>query len=98
MDLPGLLSKIQAPAFSKVGALDLESFFPSKDRFALAMKLNNLLAAPGFSAWLEGEPLEVGSLLRTAQGKPRVSLFSIAHLSDAERMFCVTLLLNGVVG
>ena len=98
VDLPGLLAKIQAPAFSKVGALDLESFFPSKDRFALAMKLNNLLAAPGFSAWLEGEPLEVGSLLRTAQGKPRVSIFSIAHLSDAERMFFVTLLLNEVVG
>ena len=98
VDLAGLLSRIQAPAFSKIGVIDLEAFFPSKERFALAMKLNNLLAAPGFSAWLEGEPLEVGGLLRTAQGKPRVSIFSIAHLSDAERMFFVTLLLNEVVG
>ncbi|HLN56952.1 MAG TPA: ATP-binding protein, partial [Thermoanaerobaculia bacterium] len=98
VDLPGLLSRIQAPPFSKIGVIDLEAFFPSKERFALAMKLNNLLAAPGFSAWLGGEPLEVGSLLRTAQGKPRVSIFSIAHLSDAERMFFVTLLLNEVVG
>ncbi|HSP94301.1 MAG TPA: ATP-binding protein, partial [Thermoanaerobaculia bacterium] len=98
VDLPGLLSRIQAPPFSKIGVIDLEAFFPSKERFALAMKLNNLLAAPGFSVWLAGEPLEVGSLLRTAQGKPRVSIFSIAHLSDAERMFFVTLLLNEVVG
>ena len=75
--------------------VDLESFFPGKDRFALAMRLNNLLAAPGFAAWLEGEPLEVGiAPADTPAGKPRVSIFSIAHLSDAERMFFVTLLLN----
>jgi hypothetical protein len=98
VDLPGLLSRIQTPAFTRVGVIDLEAFFPSKDRFALAMRLNNLLAAPGFSAWLEGDPLEVGSLLRAARGKPRVSIFSIAHLSDAERMFFVTLLLNETVG
>ena len=79
---------------AKVGVVDLESFFPAKDRFALAMSLNNLLAAPGFASWLEGEPLEVGSILRTPAGKPRVAIFSIAHLSDAERMFFVTLLLN----
>ncbi len=28
----------------------------------------------------------------TPEGKPRVSIFSIAHLSDAERMFFVSLL------
>ena len=98
VDLAALLARIQAPGLAKVGAMDLESFFPSKERFALAAKLNNLLASPGFSAWLEGEPLDVGSLLRTAQGRPRVSIFSIAHLPDAERMFFVTLLLNEVVG
>ncbi len=77
--------------------VDLESFFPAKDRFALAMSLNNLLAAPGFASWLEGDPLEVGSILRTGTGKPRIAIFSIAHLSDAERMFFVTLLLNQTV-
>jgi hypothetical protein len=61
------------------------------------MSLNNLLAAPGFASWLEGDPLEVGSILRTSDGKPRVAIFSIAHLSDAERMFFVTLLLNQTV-
>ena len=78
--------------------LDLESFFPPKERFELAMRLNNLLAAPGFDAWLEGEPLDVGALLHTAEGKPRVAIFSIAHLGDAERMFFVSLLLNEVLG
>jgi hypothetical protein len=74
--------------------LDLDSFYPEKDRFALAMKLNNLLAAPGFEAWLEGEPLDIKRLLWTPEGKPRISIISIAHLGDAERMFLVTLVLN----
>jgi hypothetical protein len=78
--------------------LDVEAFFPSKDRFALAMALNNLLAAPGFGAWMEGEPLDVDALLHTPEGKPRVVIVSIAHLSDAERMFFVSLLLNQIVG
>jgi hypothetical protein len=77
--------------------MDLDSFFPAKDRFGLAMALNNLIASPGFEAWLEGEPLDIGQLLHTAQGKPRISIFSVAHLSDAERMFFVSLLLNQVL-
>jgi hypothetical protein len=94
LDLAALIARIQSPPVTRVGVVELESFFPAKDRFAFAMSLNNLLAAPGFSGWLEGEPLEVGELLRTSSGKPRVAIFSIAHLSDAERMFFVTLLLN----
>jgi hypothetical protein len=94
LDLAALISRIQNPPFTKIGVVELESFFPAKDRFALAMSLNNLLAAPGFSTWLEGEPLELGRMLRTAAGKPRIAIFSIAHLSDPERMFFVTLLLN----
>ncbi len=97
LDLAALIARIQTPPVTKVGVVDLESFFPAKDRFALAMSLNNLLAAPGFASWLEGDPLEVGSILRTSAGKPRVAIFSIAHLSDAERMFFVTLLLNQTV-
>ena len=62
------------------------------------MALNNLLAAPGFSAWMEGEPLDIERLLYTPEGKPRVAIFSIAHLNDAERMFFVSLLLNQVLG
>ena len=65
LDMAGLIHAVQSPPFQKVGVLDLETFFPAKDRFALAMKLNNLLASPGFAAWLEGEPLDVGGLLYT---------------------------------
>ena len=97
VDLAGLIREIQKPPFERVGVVDVESFYPSKDRGALAMALNNLLASPGFSAWLEGEPLDIQRLLWTVEGKPRVSILSIAHLSDAERMFFVTLLLNEIV-
>jgi hypothetical protein len=97
-DLAGFIRAIQEPPVSRVGVFDLESFFPSKDRFALAMKLNNLLAAPGFSAWLEGDPLDIDRMFFTSAGKPRVSIFSIAHLNDAERMFFVTLLLTQLLG
>src|SRR5262249_23808217 len=94
LDLAGLIAPIHAPGVPRIGVVDLESFFPAKDRFALAMRLNNLLAAPGFAAWLQGDALDAGALLRTPSGKPRVSILSIAHLSDAERMFFVALLLN----
>jgi hypothetical protein len=98
VDLAALIQQIQNPPVPKVGALDLDAFFPPKDRFALATQLNNLLAAPGFDAWLEGEALDVGALLYTPAGKPRAAIFSIAHLSDAERMFFVSLLLNETLG
>jgi hypothetical protein len=98
MELAHLIQAIQTPPVNKIGVFDLESFFPSKDRFTLAMKLNNLLAAPGFQSWLEGDPLDIDSILYTAQGKPKVSIFSIAHLNDTERMFFVSLLLTQVLG
>ena len=98
LDLAGLIQRIQNPPVARVGVLDLESFYPAKDRFELAMAVNNLLASPGFEAWTIGEPLDVQRLLFTADGKPRVSILSIAHLADAERMFFVSLLLNQVVG
>jgi hypothetical protein len=97
IDLAGLIRQIQTPPFDRVGVLDLESFFPAKDRAALAGAVNAILAAPGFAGWMEGEPLDVARLFRTPEGKPRVSILSIAHLSDAERMFFVTLLLGEVL-
>ena len=98
LDMAALIQQIQSPPVAKVGVLDLEAFFPAKDRFGLAMALNNLLAAPGFSAWMEGEPLDIQRLLYTPAGKPRLAIFSIAHLNDAERMFFVSLLLNQTIG
>ena len=97
LDLAGLIGAIQKPPFEKVGVFDVETFYPAKDRLELAMAINNLLASPGFGVWLEGEALDIQRLLFTAEGKPRISIVSIAHLTDAERMFVVTLLLNELV-
>lgn len=98
LDLPGLITQIQEPPFQQVGVMSLETFYPTKERAQLALLLNNLLAAPTFQSWLQGDALDIGQLLHTADGKPRASIFSIAHLSDSERMFFVSLLLNEVLG
>jgi hypothetical protein len=97
MDLATLIRQVQQPPFETLGVIDLDTFFPPKDRTALAMQLNNLLASPGFSAWRVGEPLDVAKLLHTPQGKPKISIISVAHLGDNERMFFVTLLLNEIL-
>jgi hypothetical protein len=98
LDIAALIQQIQSPSVTKVGVMDLDSFFPAGDRLELAMALNNLLASPSFANWMEGEPLDIQQLLYTSTGKPRLSIFSIAHLGDAERMFFVSLLLNQVLG
>jgi hypothetical protein len=98
LDLAHLIAAVQSPGLTRVGVLELEAFYPAADRFALAMRLNHLLAAPGFSAWLEGAPLDIGALLYSPTGRPRVSVISIAHLQDAERMFFLGLLFNQLVG
>ncbi len=97
LDLASLIQQIQSPPITQVGVMNLESFFPSKDRFALSSQLNNLLASPSFASWLQGESLDIDNLLHSPKGKPRMSIFSIAHLSDNERMFFVSLLLNQVL-
>lgn len=96
--LESLITHIQVPPFDKIGVMDLETVIPEKNRRALAMKMNNLLASPGFSTWLQGEPLDITRMLHTEDGQPRISIFSIAHLSDSERMFFVSLLLNQMLG
>ncbi len=98
IDLPVLIQRVQVPPLKRVGVFELDIFYPALERNRLAMMLNNLLAAPGFASWLEGDPLEIDNLLYTPAGKPRLSILSIAHLSDAERMFFVTLLLNQLLG
>ncbi len=94
LNLTELILQTQNPPFEKLGVFDVNTFFPEKDRFGLAMMLNNILASPAFQTWIEGEPLDIPSLLYTADGKPRHSVFYIAHLTDAERMFFVTLLFS----
>jgi len=97
LSLGDLVRLIQRPPIETVGVMDVDTFFPEKKRTALAMSLNSVLASPSFASWLEGEPLDVGSLLYDPEGRPRVSVLSIAHLGESERMFFVTLLLGEVI-
>jgi hypothetical protein len=96
LTLGDLIMQTQSPPFSKLGVFEIDAFFPQKDRFDLAMQLNNILAAPSFQSWIEGQDLDVQGLLYTPEGKPRHSIFYIAHLNDAERMFFVSLLFSAV--
>jgi len=96
LDLGELILQTQNPPFEKLGVFDVNTFFPEKDRFELAMLLNNILAAPSFQTWIEGQPLDIASMLYASDGRPRHSVFYIAHLPDDERMFFVTLLYSAV--
>lgn len=96
LDLGELIMQIQSPPFEKVGFLTTEAFFPQKDRFALAAKFNNLVASPSFQTWIEGDSLDIQSLLYHPDGRPRHTVFYIAHLAEQERMFFVTLLFSAV--
>ncbi len=98
LSLEALISNVVDPPFDKVGVFSLNSFFKQSDRMKLAMSLNNVLASPTFSGWITGEPLDIQSILYTAEGRPRTAIFSISHLSESERMFFVTMLLNQFVG
>lgn len=96
LDLESLIMKVQTPPFEKLGVFPLSKFYPEKDRFELAMALNNFIAAPSFEDWLQGQPLDIGSFLYSPDGKPRHSVFYLAHLADQERMFFITLLYSAV--
>jgi len=97
LTLSDLIVQLQNPPFAKLGVFEVDTFFPPKDRLDLAMRVNGLIASPSFQSWLNGAPLDVESFLHAPDGRPRCSIFAIAHLSDAERMFFVTLLLQEVI-
>ncbi|CAA6827105.1 MAG: FIG00495827: hypothetical protein [uncultured Sulfurovum sp.] len=94
ISLEELIGAVISPSFDKIGVLPLESFYPQDKRFVLATKFNAIIASPTFSAWLQGEDLDIQKLLYDENGKAKIAILSIAHLSDEERMFFVTILLN----
>lgn len=94
LDLAKLILSLQDPPVRKLGVFDVDTFFPQKERLDLAMQLNNIIAAPSFQSWLQGQPMDIPGFLATPEGKPRHTIFYIAHLSEPERMFFVTMLLN----
>jgi len=95
-DLSDLIMQTQSPPFDRLGAFPIDRLFPENDRFALAMKLNNFLASPSFQTWMQGKSLDIQKMLYSDNGKPKQSIFYIAHLSDNERMFFVTLLFGAI--
>lgn len=95
-DLSDLIMQTQSPPFDRLGAFPVDRLFPEKDRFELAMKLNNFLASPSFQTWMQGQSLDIQKMLYSDNGKPKQSIFYIAHLSENERMFFVTLLFGAV--
>jgi len=92
--IEALIGSIINPPFKKVGVLPLDAYYPQSERFQFATKFNAVIASPSFSSWLQGEDLNIQSLLYDEEGKAKIAIFSIAHLNDDERMFFVTLLLN----
>jgi hypothetical protein len=98
LSMEQLIIQVQRPPFTKLGVLDVESVFPEKDRFKLAQLLNNIIAAPNFQNWIQGEPVNIPAFLYTPEGYPRTTIFYIAHLTDSERQFIMTLLLEGILG
>ncbi|MGW8194118.1 MAG: ATP-binding protein, partial [Desulforhopalus sp.] len=93
-----LIGSIVSPPFETVGVFPLDTYYPQPQRMTLAMALNNVIASPTFSSWASGMPLDIQRILYAGDGRPRTAIFSIAHLSESERMFFVTTLLNQVVG
>ena len=97
LDMAKLIGQVQEPPMRKLGVFEVDTFFPPKDRMALAMRLNGLVASPSFASWAEGVPLDIESMLFTPDGGPRAAIMYLAHLSEEERQFMVTMILSKVV-
>jgi len=101
LDIAALIRQIQDPPMRRVGAFDMDVFYPRSDRFALAMALNNLVASPSFAAWTHGSPLDIAALIKpkfeAGALRTRAAIFYLAHLGEAERQFFVALLLSQLV-
>jgi hypothetical protein len=97
LDLAALITRVQQPPFRKLGVFELDQFYPPADRMTLALQLNGVLASPGFASWITGEPVDIGALLTTPDGRPRCSILTVAHLSDTERQAITSLVLSKVV-
>jgi hypothetical protein len=97
IDLPGLIGRVLRPPMRRLGVFEVDQFIPAKDRTALAMRLNGLVASPSFTTWTTGEPIDIDRLTRTPDGRPRAAVLSLAHLGDDERQLVVTLVLARLV-
>ena len=93
-DLASLLGDLEAPPIAEIGALTLEAFLPKKERRALSVALNTLLASPTFETWRQGTTLDVGAWLTPTDGRTPAVVVSVAHLDDDERALVLGVLLE----
>lgn len=96
LTLEDIIMQIQSPPFEKLGVFAVDEYMTEKQRYKLAMEMNNIIASPSFESWMQGEPLDIQKLLYQPNGRPKVSIFYIAHLNDSERMFITTLILEAM--
>ncbi len=97
LTLEEMIRQVQNPPFDHLGVFPVNDYIPEKDRRKLALDLNNIIAAPSFQAWSQGEAVDIQKLLYQPNGRPCVSIFYIAHLSEAERQFVITLLAENIL-
>src|SRR5690606_11568321 len=91
LELDEIIRQVQNPPFDRLGVFPIDEYIPEISRRKLALDLNNIIAAPSFRAWSQGEAVDIQKLLYQPNGRPRVSIFYIAHLSEPERQFVITL-------
>ncbi len=97
LDLATLIGQIHQPPLRKLGVFEVDSFFPERERLQLALRLNGLVASPSFGAWISGTPLDMERMLKAPDGRPAAAIVYLAHLSEEERQFAVTLVLGRLV-
>ena len=98
LTLEDIILQVQKPPFDKLGVFPIDDYISERDRQKLALDLNNIIASPSFQSWLTGTPLDIQNLLYQPDGRPRVSIFYIAHLNESERQFIMTLILENMLG
>jgi hypothetical protein len=84
--LDALLPELIEPPCESIGALSVEDFIGLRQRRELAADLNTLIASPSFQAWRQGQDLDVAKWMEPVEGKTPVTVISVAHLDDEERM------------
>ena len=92
-----LLQQIVDPPIRKLGVLQIDKFYPKNNREKLMLKLNGLLASPGFKAWATGLPIDIDQMLRNDDGSAKASVVTLSHLEESERHFAITLILSKLI-
>jgi len=97
LDLSTLLQRVATPPMRQLGVMDVDTVIPPDRRTQLAVRLNGILATPGFKTFFGGAPLDIGRLLTADDGRPSLAVVTLSHLSDDERQLVVSRLLAAVI-